>query len=118
MNVTTKVGVHFGVIGLHLLHSPHLREHVSLPNTFSWPHVPLHFTLSHKPDVKGATNNTLACHKSIIVKTRKKFTRERDNKYKLELEIFSMQREKNRKKIRFRKKKRSQKEKKNQVTKE
>ncbi len=72
---TPKVGVHLGIIGLHLLHSPHLKEFVSLPNTFSWPHMSLHFTLSHEPDVKVVTNNTLACHKSTIIKTRKKFTR-------------------------------------------
>ncbi len=50
MNVTPKVEMHLGVIGLHLLHYPPF-----VWNTLSWFHRPLHSTLNHKPNVRVAT---------------------------------------------------------------
>jgi len=56
MSATPKVGVHLGTIGLHPLHSPSFVKLCFTPNTFFWPHGPLHSTLSRKPNVKVATN--------------------------------------------------------------
>jgi hypothetical protein len=42
-------------LGLISCTLPHLWQCVSLPNTLSWLHVPLHSTLSRQPNVKVAT---------------------------------------------------------------
>jgi hypothetical protein len=55
MSVILKMGVHLGFIGLHPLHSPpFVKKCVSHSNTHSWPHGPLHYTLSYKPNVTVA----------------------------------------------------------------
>jgi len=58
MSVTPKVGVHLGIIGLHLLHSPSFVRVCFTPK-HSQPHGCLHFTLCHKSNVKVATLNKL-----------------------------------------------------------
>jgi hypothetical protein len=54
-STTPKMGMHLRVIGLHPLHSPHLRDCVSHPNTLFWPHGSLHSTFNCEPNVKVAT---------------------------------------------------------------
>ncbi len=49
-SATPKVGMHLGVIGFHLLHSPSFVR----ANTLSWPHEPLESTFSHEPNVRVA----------------------------------------------------------------
>jgi len=52
MNATLKVRMHLRVIRFFFLHISHLWEWISLSNTFSWPHIPLHSTFNHKLNVK------------------------------------------------------------------
>jgi hypothetical protein len=47
-SVIPKVGVHLGIIGLHLLHSPSFVG----TNILSWPHEPLDSTFNHEPNVR------------------------------------------------------------------
>ncbi len=63
-----------GVIGLHPLHfPPFVKECVSPPNTFSWPHGPLHSTFSHEPNVRVVTLMVVGCRTlSTIIHTYSK----------------------------------------------